>query len=97
MFNMVLMSGVYPVSWVRAMVFMVFKRGNRSDVNIYRGISAINSIAKLFDMILYHRLNQWFRPFREQTGAQCKRGCIEHIVMLQLLTGRVRYKNVNCL
>ena len=86
LFNSVFMSGRYPVSWVRAMIFTVFKRGSRSDVNNYRGISVINSLSKLYDMVLCNRLDLWFRPFREQAGAQRKRGCIEHIVTLRLLT-----------
>ena len=86
LFNTVFMSGMYPVSWVRAIMFTVFKRGNRSVVDNYRGISVINSISKLYDMVLCNRLNLWFRPFREQAGAQSKRGCIEHIVALRLLT-----------
>lgn len=94
LFNAVFMSGVYPVSWVRAMVFTIFKRGNRSDVNNYRGISVINSLAKLYDMILCNRLELWFRPFREQAGAQKKRGCIEHIVALRLLTDMARRKKL---
>ena len=65
---------------------MLFKRGNRQDPNNYRGISIINSIAKIFDMVICNRLEQWFKPFREQAGAQKGRSCIEHIVTLRLLT-----------
>ncbi len=86
LFNTVFMSGMYPVSWMRAIMFTVFKRGRRSVVDNYRGISVINSISKLYDMVLCNRLNLWFRPFRKQAGAQSKRGCIEHIVALRLLT-----------
>ena len=94
MFNTVFMSGVYPASWVRAKVVTIFKKGNRLDPNNYRGISIINSIAKLYDMILSHRLGQWFRPCREQAGAQSHRGCIEQIVSLRLLTDMARRKKL---
>ncbi len=67
-------------------MFIGFKRGSRSVVDNYKGISAINSISKLYDMVLCNRLNHWFHPFREQAGAQSKRGCIEHIEALRLLT-----------
>ena len=50
-----------------------------------RGISVINSVAKLYDMILSSRLSQWFTPFREQAGSQAGRGCLEHVVTLRLL------------
>ncbi len=75
-------------------MFTVFKKGNRSDPNNYRGISIINSITKLYDMVLCHRLGQWFVPFREQAGAQTKRGCTEHIVLLRLLTDMARRKKL---
>lgn len=55
----------------------------------------MNSCAKLYDSILCSRLKKWFRPFREQAGAQEKRGCIEHIVTLRILCDiakRKRYK-----
>ncbi len=90
LFNTVFMSGMYPVSWMRAIMFTVFKRGSRSVVDNYRGIIVINTISKLYDMVLCNRLNLWFRPFREQAGAQSKRGCIEYIVALRLLTNVAR-------
>ena len=71
---------------------MLFKRGNRKDPNNYRGTSVINSIAKLFDMVLCTRLELWFKPYREQAGAQKGRGCIEHIVTLSLLSDYAKKK-----
>ncbi len=35
-------------------------------------------------MVLCARLREWFRPFREQAGAQERRGCVENIVTLRL-------------
>ena len=56
LFNLIFTSSCYPISWSKAKLFMLFKRGNRKDPNNYRGISIINFIAKLFDMILCSRL-----------------------------------------
>ena len=92
LFNLILTSASYPVSWTRAKLFMLFKRGNRKDPNNYRGISVINSVAKLFDMVLCSRLELWFKPFREQAGAQRGRGCLEHIVTLRLLADYAKKK-----
>lgn len=36
------------------------------------------------------RLEHWFKPYREQPGAQRGRGCIEYIVTLRLLTDVAR-------
>ena len=94
LFNSVFLSGIYPVAWVRAKIFTIFKKGNRLDANNYRIISIINSIAKLYDSILCCRLSQWFQPFREQAGAQGKRSCVEHIVTLRILTDMARRKRL---
>ena len=92
LFNHIFTSASYPVSWSKAKLFMLFKRGNRKDPNNYRGISVINSVAKLFDMVLCNRLELWFKPYREQAGAQRGRGCIEHIVTLRLLVDYAKKK-----
>ena len=97
LFNLIFTSAAYPVSWSKAKLFMLFKRGNRKDPNNYRGISVINSVAKLFDMVLCNRLELWFKPYREQAGAQRGRGCIEHIVTLRLLVDYAKKKKENYL
>ena len=76
---------VYPACWTPAKLVMLFKKGNSFDCNNYRGISIINCLAKLYDYMLNNRLIRWYKPCREQAGAQAKRGCIEHIVSLRLL------------
>ena len=92
LFNIIFISASYPVAWTRAKLFMLFKCGDRKEPNNYRGISVINSIAKLYDMVLCNRLELWFKPYREQAGAQKGRGCLEHIVTLRLLTDYSRRK-----
>ena len=92
LFNLIFSSATYPISWTKAKLVMLFKQGNRKDPNNYRGISVINSIAKLFDMVLCNRLELWFKPYREQAGAQRGRDCIEHIVTLRLLTDFAKKK-----
>lgn len=97
--NAVFSSGSYPASWQLARMFMIFKKGNRSCPKNYRGINVINSLAKLYDMVLSTRLNMWFAPDREQAGSQRGRGCVEHIVSLRLLIDlayRKKYKLFVC-
>ncbi len=84
LFNNIFSSGVYPQSWARAKLFIIFKKEDRSSARNYRGINIINSLAKLYGMALCSRLKLWFRPYREQAGAQAKRGCPEHIASLRL-------------
>ena len=45
-------------------------------------------------MILCSRLKLWFKPFREQAGAQEKRGCLEHIASLRMLCDMARGKRL---
>ena len=92
LFNNVFLSGSYPNCWATAKLFAIFKRGSRADPGNYRGINVINSIAKIYDMILAARLSQWFAPYREQAGSQTGRGCIEHIVTLRLIMDIARRK-----
>ncbi|CAL4059801.1 unnamed protein product, partial [Meganyctiphanes norvegica] len=40
------------------------------------------------------RLQQWFRPYREQAGAQAGRGCLEHITTLRLLIDFAKKKKL---
>ena len=84
MFNIIFVAG-YPLVWTSAKLIMLFKKGLRIDCNNYRGISVINNIAKIYDYILNNRLMQWYKPCREQAGAQHERGCIEHIVTLRII------------
>lgn len=92
LFNNVFMSGTYPSLWIKLKVFTIFKKGNRNNPHNYRGISILNSMAKLFDMVLCDRLSHWFRPLREQAGAQRGRGCLEQIVTLRLLIDTAKRK-----
>ena len=79
------MSASIPVTWTFCRLIVVFKKGNRLDCGNYRGISIMDTFAKLYDRILCLRLEKWFRPCREQAGAQRGRSCTEHILGLRLL------------
>lgn len=85
LFNFVMNSAIIPAQWVMSRLVVLYKKGSREICDNYRGISIMDSIAKLFDMMLCQRLVLWFKPNREQAGAQKNRGCIEHIVTLRLL------------
>ena len=86
LFNTIFISSSYPSAWSLAKLFTIFKKGDKSNPKNYRGITVINCLAKLYDMILCARLEAWFKPYREQAGAQKGRGCVEHIVTLRLIT-----------
>ncbi|ELT99784.1 hypothetical protein CAPTEDRAFT_206152, partial [Capitella teleta] len=57
------------------------------------GISIMKSVAKLYDIVLNRRLTQWYKPDREQTGAQKKKkGCSKHLLTLRMLTDIAKHR-----
>ncbi len=57
------------------MMFMIYKKSTRSDPNSHRGISILNALAKLYDMVLNGRFIKWFQAIDEKAGARKGRGC----------------------
>ena len=92
LFNIIFSSAEYPVSWSTAKLTMIFKKGNRLLPENYRGISVVNAVAKLYDLVLCARLERWYRPHREQAGAQRGRSCAENILALRFLTDYAKRK-----
>ena len=84
LFNMVF-SGVYPLSWALAKLFMIYKKGDRLLPSNYRGISIVTAISKLYDMVLNARFIKWYTPSPEQAGSQKGRSCEEQILVIRLL------------
>ena len=91
---MLLTSSIYPHSWCFTKLITLFKKGARELCTNYRGISLMDSAAKLYDITLNRRLMQWFQPDREQAGSQKGRGCIEHLMTLRLLIDLARFKKM---
>jgi exonuclease III len=92
LFTILLHNAAYPSIWCYTKLVVLFKKGSRTLCDNYRGISLMESVAKLYDSILNQRLSQWFQPDREQAGSQRGRGCIEHILTLRLLINFARHK-----
>ena len=57
LFNKILKSKVTPESWREGKVILIYKgKGDRTDMNNYRGITLNNNISKLFSKMLCERL-----------------------------------------
>lgn len=56
LFNLILDSGKYPDNWRKSFTILIFKSGEKTDLNNYRGISLQNCLAKLFSSTLNERL-----------------------------------------
>ena len=55
-FNLSLLTGIFPDDWKIAKISPVFKEGNKTDCGNYRPISVISVVAKLFEGLVYNQL-----------------------------------------
>ena len=59
MFNSMYTLCSYPIQWTNSIIFMLFKKGDKSDPNNYRSISLLNILSKVFTGLLQKRLMIW--------------------------------------
>ena len=85
LFTGILFYASIPTSWCFSRLTVRSKKGPRTSCDNYRGIPVMDTFAKLYDLILFGRLDIWCKPSREQAGAHKGRGCVEHILSLRLL------------
>ena len=62
-FNLILNTGVYPDCLKSARVTPLYKKGDTSNPNNYRPISVLTSINKIFERLLFSRLNGFTQHF----------------------------------
>ena len=94
LFSAIFISATYPSSWCVNLLVLIFKSGTKLDCGNYRGISIMDSTAKVYDHLLNNRLSHWINVDASQAGAQKGRGCTEQIVALRLLVDyAMRKKN----
>ena len=55
-------------SWKESLIIPIFKKGNKADLNNYRGITLLNTILKLFTKIILNKLPYYIKPREEQQG-----------------------------
>jgi hypothetical protein len=77
--------GTYPHLWCFSKLIILFKKGLRYICGNYRGITITDTLAKLYDRILYNRLRVWVNIDKCQAGGQEKRGCEEQRMALRML------------
>ena len=70
-FNVIFLSVIAPTI---SKLLILFKKGKIGLCDNYRGKSINNdALYRIFDKILYNRLELWYKPTREQCGAQKNR------------------------
>jgi hypothetical protein len=84
LFNVIFLNSQYPPSWRASLLVVLFKSGSKLQCGNYKGITSMDSTAKLYDQLMNDRLSRWLRVDAAQAGAQSGRGCIEQILTLRL-------------
>lgn len=89
-----------PDDWKSALIHPLHKKGDRTDVNNYRGISLLPVTYKIFSQCLLDRAQQQLEPKigEYQAGFRPNRSCPEQILNLKLILRhqKIYNKNVVC-
>jgi len=97
LFNLVLSVGHFPDSWNRGLITPIFKSGDTSDPNNYRGICVSSNLGKMFCSIINTRLVHFLTEHnvlsKSQIGFLPKFRTSDHIFTLHTLIDK--YINQN--
>ena len=63
LFNKLLKSGKFPEEWYVGIIVVLFKGGDETDLNNYRGITLLSIFGKFFLGVLLERLNNIITQF----------------------------------
>jgi hypothetical protein len=68
-----------PKDWESGIVMPLFKKGDRMDLDNYRGITLMDVVGKVFSGILRNRLEKFYegKIVEEQAGFRKGRGCVD--------------------
>ena len=83
--SLIFTSAAFPSLWCYNTLIVLFKSGSRAMCGNYRGISIMDSLSKIYDILVNVRLSSWMNIDSAQAGAQKGRSCIEQILTLRLL------------
>ncbi|XP_044586008.1 uncharacterized protein LOC123266045 [Cotesia glomerata] len=74
--------GTFPRDWKEAKVCPIHKSGDKSNIKNYRPISIIPTFAKVFEMLLYDLILQYFKPIvsPSQHGFYSKRSTVTNLL-----------------
>ena len=56
LFNLIFEKGDFPKLWNESYITLLHKKGNKSDLANYRGISLTSNLGNLFNKVLYARI-----------------------------------------
>ena len=88
-FNKCLRGETIPTDWKSSYINSIYKKGNRSECNNYRGISITSSIGKLYERILTARIEEEAMEMEEQSGFRPGRSCVENTFTIKQLAEKM--------
>ena len=96
LFNLILSSGIYPSSWVTGYITPIFKTGDSSQPDNYRGITITSNVGKLFNLILNSRLDKYLEENnlidKSQIGFTKNARTQDHMFVLKTLIDKYTNK-----
>jgi hypothetical protein len=91
-------SGDVPQSWKDAIFIILFKKGDKTDCNNYRGISLMSHMGKIVTKVIGNRIYDYFEALRlipeEQSGFRENRACRDMLYALKRLQEECYEKNL---
>ena len=89
-FNTILGTGFFPQQWSTGCIHPIYKnKGDRKSPQIYRPITILSCLGKLFTAILNTRLNQYLEEniilLENQAGFRKQYSTLDHIFTLNAL------------
>lgn len=89
LFNKIFEIGYFPEIWVEGHIIPIYKKGDKTEVSNYRGITLLSVVGKLFTRILNNRLNKWAEEYsiyvEAQAGFRKSMGTTDNIFILNNL------------
>ena len=93
LFNKIFESGVFPEEWSEGYIIPLHKKGSRSDVENYRGITLLSSLGKLFTRLINNRLTDWSEKYyvliEAQAGFRVNMSTVDDVFVLHSLLTHV--------
>ena len=96
LFNTCLHHQQIPKAWKNALVVLIHKKGNTSDIKNYRPISLLPIMYKVFSNILLQRMIRTldFHQPREQAGFRAGYSTIDHLQVVNQLQEKANEYNM---
>ena len=93
LFNLAFCNAAVPAGWRAGEIICLHKKGDKSDVANYRGITLMCALGKLHARVLNTRLMEHLEPLlhEAQCGFRANRSCLDHIYSVsQFIQGRIK-------